>query len=284
TVGIVDFFGFAFSGAAAQDAWRVEYSTDNVEWTAFGDDFDADGTQSRRASLAPGQSVSARYWRVRALAALDGRTLTFAAETLAVSCQNTSASKVSETASVSAAKLYGFAYDTEATYLMVQTDRNIEVYDAQVRKASIRAPHAHADVSVVNRAQSLDTLILVHEDYAPWRVQRYRDAGEWTADLVPLENIPLEQYSGETYFNGTNERQEVFMGGFTNGADRFNLMVGEDATEGILFSGGAVGGTGVTTAADIEDALEALDSVGVGNVTVTCNAANTFQIELPMTR
>lgn len=268
TIGLVDLFNATISGAVAQDALRIEYSTDNSNWSTFGSAFDAGSAQSRRAGLAAGQSVSARYWRVFGTSAIAGRTISFDALVF-----------WQETASLSNVKLYGFAYDTEADYLMVQTDRNIDVYNGRVHVASVRAPHPHSAVPEVNRAQSLDTLILFHADKAPWRIFRYRGDGEWTCDVLPLENIPLEQFGDTTYVNGTNEKQEIFFSGFTAGSDRYNLSYAGAATAGVTFAGGTVGGTGVTSAAAMQAALQALPEIGSGNVTVTCTAANTFEIE-----
>ncbi|MEP3072820.1 MAG: hypothetical protein ABJQ26_08530 [Maricaulis sp.] len=262
-VHLVDAIDFEVEGAAAADAWRVEYSHDASTWTAFGNTFDADGKQSRRAGLGPRQSITARYWRVFGTVAIEGRE--FAAAELRF---------WRETDELSNVKAFGFAYDTTATYLMVHTDRNIEVYDARERRASIPAPHRHADIAIVNRAQSLDTLLQFHSDYAPWRVFRYSDAGNWDAREQAFENVPREQFDGTSYTNGKNEKQEVLTLNMTDGSDRFTLSYAGKVSPGITYAG-----NDADTANNIATALAAIEDIGAGNVTVTKTDNNTFTVE-----
>ena len=262
TIHLMDVFQFEVSGAAASEAWQVEYSDDAVSWTLWAGPWASDGEQSRRAGLEPGEAVSARYFRVYGLAAIAGRTF--------------SAGEVRfwrESSTMSPVRLFGFSYDADVDYLMVQTDRNIEIYNDKSRVASVPVPHTAADLARVSREQDLDTLFLFHEDYAPLRVLRYGGDDEWDVPELELENIPREQFSGVTYTNGVNEVQEVLADRMTSGTDRFQLSYSGKETAGIVYDG-----DNSTTASNIQSALIALSNIGSGNVTVARTGVNVFSV------
>lgn len=264
-VGLVDIIDISSAGAYVADAWWVEYSTDNVSWTQFGQTFDmqANDAFTRRAALSPGQSVTARYWRLVAGAGLSGRTILVSEFRM-----------WREGVQLSNAKAFGFAYSTETDYAMVLSDRSLEVYNNGAHVGSVYSPHRHAFVPEVNRAQSLDTLIQFHEDYKPWRIFRQGDGSEWDSRAQVFENIPQIQFAGETYTNGQNEKQEVLTLNMTSGIDRFNLKYAGKVSPSITYDG-----DNATTASNIQVALQAIDEIGAGNVTVTRTDTNTFTVE-----
>ncbi len=264
-VGLVDIVDIASAGADASDGWWVEYSTDNSSWTQFADKFDLLGSETftRRASLAPGEDVTARYWRLVADDALSGRTIAVDAVQM-----------WQESEELSAARGFGFSYSTETDYAMVLTDRAIEVYDAGVHVGSVYSPYTSAQVAEVTRAQSLDTLLQFHEDVEPWRVFRQGDGSEWDSRAQSFDNVPQIRFSDATYTNGTNEKQEVLLLKMTSGTDRFNLKYGGKVSASITYDG-----DNSTTAGNIEAALEGIEDVGSGNVSVSRTATNTFTVE-----
>lgn len=271
-VGLVDVTNLSISGADAQNSWRVEYSTDNSNWTPFqpgGVDptgeaaFDAYGSPtSRRAALAPGESVTARYWRVFAKSSIAGRTVQIPALTF-----------WRENANLSNVKAFNVAFDVDAQYCMIVSDRTLEVYSDGARVVSVAAPHTHAQIPDITEAQSLDTLLLFHPDVPPHRVFRVRGDAEWDSRAQVFENIPRVQFPGETYTNGVNEKQGVTTAVFNNN-DQFTLAFRGERTDPITWAG-----DNSTTAGNIQTALRALSNVGSGGCTVTREGINYWVVE-----
>lgn len=263
-VSAVDVTDFTAPGSPAADAFQVDYSADDTNWFTLDRAFMTAGElpQTRRAAGAPGTTVTARFWRLRTLSIVNGRQISATLKFWR------------ESAELSPVKLLSFSFDTAADYLMVHTAGNVEVYSGRVRVASIPVPHGPASVPQVSKAQSLDTLILFHPDHPPWRVFRYGGDSDWDGRALTLENVPLEQFDGEVYTNGTNERQEVLTLKMDSGTDRFSLSYAGKVSPGILYDG-----DNATTAANIQAALEQVEDVGAGNVIVTRTDSKIFTVE-----
>ncbi|MCI0752446.1 hypothetical protein [Teichococcus vastitatis] len=71
-----------------------------------------------------------------------------------------------------AAKLIGFEFNTEQTYLLVLTDRRLQVFMGDAEVASLPAPWTAAMLDQIAWTQSADTLLLLHPAMPPQRVTR----------------------------------------------------------------------------------------------------------------
>ena len=263
-VGLVDITDLAISGADALDSWCVEYSNDDASWTAFGASFDAYAqVTSRRAALAPGESVTARYWRLYGKADIAGRTFSAPAMTF-----------WRETDQLSNVKAFSVSFDSETEYCLFATDRTLEVYAEGGRVVSIATVHTHEQIPDVTETQSLDTLLLFHPDVPVRRVFRVRGNAEWDSRAQAFENVPLVQFEGETYTNGRNEKQAVLLLKMTDGTDKFSLRFDGEDTAAIDYDG-----NDNDTGNNIKAALEALDNVETGDISVTRIGNNLFEVE-----
>lgn len=259
-VSMVDLIDVLVPGALVDVAIQIETaSASGGPWTLFGAPFGVGvEVRTRRIALGPRQSRSAKFWRIivapSAVAALVGRAVSIA-----------SVDFLLESATASPARGIGFNFSDEQRYMLVLSDRNIDVYRNGVRTASIMIPHTGDQLARINRTQSLDTLILFHPFAAPWRIFRQGDHDEWDSRAVVFENVPLFEFNGATYVNGANEKQALRFVGFASG-DRFTLSFGGEVTPDITFT--SLG----ATAPLVATALRALSNVADVDVIATATA------------
>lgn len=69
-------------------------------------------------------------------------------------------------------RLIAFEFNTEQTYLIVLTDRQIDIYADGVKDTTIAAPWTEGQIASVAWTQSADTLLLVHPDVPPKKLTR----------------------------------------------------------------------------------------------------------------
>ena len=264
-VSAADIIDVIYTGELIDGYW-VEYSDDAVTWTQFEGrcDFGSNGeARSRRQACDPGETVTARYWRVYQTPTAAGLFTSLADFDLWV-----------ENGTESAVAGFEFSYSSDADYAIFATDQNMDIYSAGVRVASVKIPHTSAQLATISDTQSLDTLLLFHGDVAPWRVFRQGLDAEWDWRTQAWEQVPDVDFGDKTYTNGTNEVQEIYFDGMTSGVERFTLQVGEELSGVITYSS-----TSATMISNIDTALEALDDVGSGGVTVTNIGTDNYSIQ-----
>ena len=69
-------------------------------------------------------------------------------------------------------RLVAFEFNTEQTYLLVFTEGWIDVYENDVRIASVAAPWTAAQIGQIAWTQSADTLLICHPDVPPRKLTR----------------------------------------------------------------------------------------------------------------
>lgn len=263
-VSVVDVTDAALSGAAVADVLACEYSTNNTTWTRLGPAMTlGGGVRSRRFAAPPGAPVSARYWRlvIADLPGADGRSLTIATVTFRA-----------ETATLSAARAAPhFVGDTDA-YVHMLSDLTAEVYSRGIWQASVETPITAGLLGRADWTQSIDTLLLFHNAIPPHRLFRQGEAGEWDSRPQAFTNIPQVEFPGATYTNGVNEVQQITFDDFLNG-ETFTMTLDGESTSSIVYST-----TPATLAASMKAALEALDAMEGGTVTVANTTGSTYSI------
>lgn len=85
-----------------------------------------------------------------------------------------------------------FAFNTEQTYTIVLTAGKFRVWrsDGTLLTTVTGAPWTASQAAQMNRAQSADTLLLMHQDMVPQRIRRGVLETSWTLDAIPFTNIP----------------------------------------------------------------------------------------------
>ncbi len=251
-VQAVDVNGYACEQGRHEKALRVQAQV-NGGWQDFGAPADLSQlTRRRRFCLAPGASMTARYWRIVAAPAADSGRLTLAEVRLH-----------GVGAPAGAARLVDMTSEAARVYLLVLTEGHADVHDdAGNWLAGVALPHSAACLSRVTWAQKSDTVLLFHPDVRPWRIQRQGADDQWQGAAAPLANIPNERFPDTTYTNAQNCIQKVYLLSPENGKS-FSITCEGTTTRPIKYTG-----TAADRAADIKAALEDLPNVKPG-ITVT---------------
>lgn len=184
-VDFVDVTGFRLSVGSTSGEFVVQHSPDNSAWTTLGTDtLDTDTTPISHRFAAAG--VSRRYWRLARVGSTD----------LDVAVATISGFDLwQESATVSAAQLMPFEFSVDQHYLLVFTDRAISVYLDDVLQTVVNSPYPDAALGTINPAQSLDSVILVHEDYPPYLLQRQGADDAWQMQPITFTNYPTYRFT-----------------------------------------------------------------------------------------
>lgn len=250
-VDMVDIVGYFLSSLALDDEIFVQYSTDNATWSNFGSAFNWEATaRSRRRRDVSGQ-VSARYWRVARIG-----TTAIAAKASISEIRFWVESDV-----LSDGRLASFAVSEAENYMMVVSDQNIDVLQDISFEGSISVPHESANLRVLNYTQSLDTMMLFHQDHAPWQISRQGADDEFNFDRASFVNIPKHDYGAGV--GGVNEVQVLNDGGTLGSGDDFTILLEGERTT--VISGGA---SRAATATNIQNALRALGNTSASGISV----------------
>ncbi len=246
-IAAVDLIDYSVASGSGDNGGAVTYSLDAASWSDFGGPVDLSTTVvSRRVAQAPGQTVTARYWRFVARPA---------AATGAVSIGTMHL--WTESALHSAVKRLSFVYSSADTYELALTDRNIDVFRQGVWKAAIAVEHRSEQVRAVTQSQSLDTLIVWHDEVAPPLVSRQGDDTSWDFRVVPFANAPPQPATSNAQGN-RDSIQRVTISGVADG-DLVVLAIEGRITQPIAKSQDAP-----AMATAIQTALEALPNVDTG--------------------
>jgi len=253
-VTAADVVNFSLSTGSLDDEFYVQYSTDNITWSNYGTSIDIDAAERSRRRRNESGAITARYWRFARIGATDTAAKANVAEMRLWT----------ESDTLSAGKLFPFAFSTQAAYMHAASGGNIDVLVGDEYKTSIDIPHLTADLSVTNYTQSLDTMLLFHKSYNPWRIFRQGDDDEFDFRKQDFTNIPQYDYGAGT--GGVDEVQTLNFAGTSSG-DKFTLEF-----EGYITTTISVGASDSATATNIQTALRALENIG-GDTGLTVAAA-----------
>lgn len=147
-----------------------------------------------------------------------------------------------ERRAVSVRRIFAFDRSPDNLYDLVLTDRNIDVFkrsSSGSRRyiASIAVPIASHQINEMSPIQSLDTMVLFHEDIPPVRIVRQGSDYEWNADVLPTYNVPA--LAPGTAFSGQqDEIQEVTLAGIVSG-NAFFVWLGDAVAGPVAFTNAA---------------------------------------------
>ncbi len=98
------------------------------------------------------------------------------------------------------ARLVAFQFRVDQTYLLVFTDRLVRIYrnDVEVNGTGLVTPFTAEQLSELDYEQSLDTVILVHRDVPPQRLQRQGSDTNWGIAPILFRNLPTHNFGAET--------------------------------------------------------------------------------------
>lgn len=262
-VSCIDVTDALLSGDPLADALKLQHSPDGAAWTDFGTATLGGGARSRRFAAQPGAMISRRYWRaiLNDLAGSAGRSLAIG-----------SIRFLEETATLSAVRVAPHNAAEDAAYAHVLSDLSSDIYSVGVRVGAAATPWTSAVLANLDFTHDADLMLVFHASVQPHRLFRQGAADEWDSRPQTFTSIPLYEFPDTVYTNGVDEVQQITFDTFLN-AETFNITFDGETTSSIVYST-----TAATTAANIKAAIEALDAIDGGTVSVVNTSGTIFSI------
>jgi len=183
SVGVVYIFGLALTVSGSSSEFFIQVSSDGASWTSIGSALTVTTTAknySRRIE------ASYRYIRLARIGSTD----------LSTNKVTLTDFNVYTHATNSESKLISFEFNTEQSYLLCLTDKNIAVYLDGVHQVDVYNESITSSMlEDITWSQSADVLLLFHEDANPVKLQRQGANDYWTVSNVTFDNIPYHAFT-----------------------------------------------------------------------------------------
>lgn len=184
-------------------------------------------------------------------------------------------------------RLERFAFSVDDEYLLVFSNAKMEVYkdDSLVTNINgsgndyLTTPWTLAQVQEFDYIQSLNTIIICHEDVQTRKIVRGATDATWTITAIDFENIPQYDFNDSSSPTPTSQVQSLNFKN-VNESDRYKLSVGGILTEEIVWSGTATTDQQNSTADSMLEALRAHPLLVNDSIAVAYSSATTFTITL----
>jgi len=212
-IEFVDIVAASLSAGSNADEFKVQVSTDNAAWTTAVTPI-AMSTTAITARRRVHQA--ARYIRFVRVGTTDLGTAKASIGEMSV---------WQATGTLSQCRLIDYKFNIEQRYMMVFSDQNIAVYKDKVLQVDIPAPlYTSNKMGTLNWTSGGDTLLLFHEDVAPYKLQRQGADNAWSLSEVAFENIPFHDFVPVTTTPATTLTPSAVSGKvtLTAGAATFN--------------------------------------------------------------
>lgn len=190
TIGVVHLQGLKLTVSGSSSEFYIQCSADAASWTTIGSALTLTTTEkhySRRVE------ASYRYVRLARIGATDLSTNRVSIRDMNVYTQ----------AANSNMRLVNFEFNSDQSYMLCLTDKNIAIYRDGVFQVDVPATNITSSMLAdINWAQSADTLIIFHEDMNPQIVQRQGADDYWSISDLSFDSIPYHAFT-ETVQTGT---------------------------------------------------------------------------------
>ena len=99
-------------------------------------------------------------------------------------------------------KLFPFVFNNEQAYVICVSEGKIDIYNNDVLEKTVTSSVLKNDyIKNIRFAQTADTAIFVHPEFAPLQLKRGFQEGEWTLSSFALESIPKYNFEIITPIN-----------------------------------------------------------------------------------
>lgn len=262
-IKFADYLGLQILGATTTATdFRIQYSTDDVAWTTLQPSGPSSIVNDEGRTRRFRADVTARYWRIARVGSTN------VTGTISVAEFNL----WEETAELADVRMIPFEFSTEQRYLLLVTQRNIGVYLDGVRQADIRFDFAPDDLLRLNWAQSLDTLIIVHQDFQPVRILRRGAHDDWDPSLLNYRTLQRFNFGDDNSPTPVAEVQDVTFTAF-NANDQYQIDLDGIASEIQFYTG-----TAALDRERLERALKNHPLVDGEGVSVAHTGGTTFRV------
>lgn len=264
TIIAADVRDILITSGTSTSEFSIQYSTDNVNWVLYGTGFASVTTESRSyARTETSGATTARYWRV----ARSGTLPDLGTAKVTISGFN-----VYEAGATSEARLFPFERSDSERYVVALTDGFATVVQNGAIVVTVPTDYASADLADIDAAQSQDTMVLVHEDYAPQQLLR-ESATNWQMYDITFDGIPQYDFDDASSPAASVETQRLTFTSFAEG-NTFQLELQGARTGPIAWQPTSV----TTTAENIRRAVQKLYTVGFTGVSVTNISATVYDV------
>lgn len=180
------------------------------------------------------------------------------------------------------AMLARFAYNsTDQQYLLCFSEQRIYFFrDSEVIENIngtgldyLVSPWPVSVARELKWAQTADTMIIVHEDYSPYKLVRGATDATWTLSAITFDAQPQIDYNDASSPTPVSEVQDITFTTFTTG-NTFKLDLENVLTEAITYDASAT----ASTADRIQKALANLYVVRSGEVSCSYTSGTTYRV------
>lgn len=246
-IALVDARGFSAELGGADDAFGCQASVDGVTWSLIGTPVNIRAT-ARTRRFAAGAGVTAQVRYIRFVVLGQPPIGTIGIKDVRVFLEAPQASPV---------RKLNFSFRDRESYVMLATDRNIDVFFRGRWVAAIPIPHRADQLEIMTRTQQDDTMLLWHPEVQPHMLFRHGAHDEWDSYSQTFENVPTLP-EGVTFGAAQDEVQEIRLTGVMNG-DNLQMLV-EDCYSSLV----AKSADAATMAMQIKSMIEGLPNVDDG--------------------
>lgn len=261
-VRFADVLGIVASGGSSTH-FVIQASNDDASWTQIASMESVDTTA--RAYRGP-NTTAYRYWRV---AKVGGPTMGTA--TITISGFNLWL----DSGVVSAGRLVSFEVSTTERYTVILTDRSATIWTEGSTVGYQPTPYASADLADIDAATDAETMMIVHEDYAPRFLVR-ETATNFQCFLTAFEAIPQIDFADSDSPTPTSDHQVITFSASPAwlAGDTFQVCLSGDKTAIVQYAG-----DNSTTASNIAREVQKLWVVG-GFTGVSCTRTGSLTFEI----
>lgn len=182
-------------------------------------------------------------------------------------------------------RLEAFSYSVDDEYLLAFTNGKMEVYKDGALVTNINGsgndyltvPWTLAQIQEFDYIQSVNTIIITHEDVEPRKIVRGASDSTWTLSTLGLTNVPQFDYNDGSSPTPTSQVQSLVFASITE-SDRFRLSLNGILTDEIVYSGRSNANEQAASAQAIKQALLEHPLTANDGVAVTYASADTFTV------
>lgn len=187
SIGVVYINQLFLTVSGSSSEFYIQGSSDAVSWTSIGAALTVTTTAknySRRVN------ATYRYIRLARIGSTDLGTNRVSLTEMNVTTQS---------ATLSESRIIDFEFNTEQSYVLHVTDKNLAVYLNGVFQVDIyNSALTSSRLPTINWAQSADTLIIFHEDVQPIIIQRQGANDYWSSSVIAFDNTPYHAFTPVT--------------------------------------------------------------------------------------
>lgn len=172
-------------------------------------------------------------------------------------------------------RLVSFEFNTDQVYLLCFSNLKVEIYRNDALVDTVVTPYVAADLFELDFAQTADTMIIVHEDYAPRTLVRGATDADFTLSTISFNFIPQYDFNDASSPTPVSCVQTVQINGMSPG-NQYKLTLEGVDTDIISYLDVTTAAQQADSAEEMRVALQDLAITGNTGVSVAYTSGGTF--------